>query len=1421
MVQKLNRLIGRADFRVLVFAAILTVLVTIGWTFAQLADDSNTVDTLQDVAELFLELRENSYQLAVPSWYMHGDELEAIEETYGLAGFAQQPDWFVAFSGELFFSAKSDIGQQVEHGTKLIVYEDMLTGELLMVREDTGKEEIVFKAPEWPEVAKGEPYKKYLYRELSKRRVVWRVTLKEINQAEEEYAAMLAAMEEDEGEGGQMMLLMGGADELAIAGMYIFTNGLLLNLEYTASFSGTVWSAYSYDAPACLSTNEGGSGGGGGSPPLPGTNECTNCVSSCESDPAKTFNGLVPAWTLVYTNIVLTGETFTAWTDTRPLAQDLYGNPAHRFYAFGRSDIDTDEDGLNDSFEIFVSKGNPELWDTDGDGVNDADEWNYGTNPNDPNDPPNVKGIVAYSGQQTNDIVVLATPDSDGWSTAYSTSISTTGNYHITYIPSGTYHIKAFRDVNGNGFRDQEEAIGVYSNNPISVTGQIIGINITLTEPDTDGDGISDYAERTIFRTNPNNASDIPPQLTRASVQCYYGHASGSTNWQLKEGSSGLIKSFNVGRGWVTNGMFLPDLAIAPSPIYFGEAIGTTTNNKGGWIYGTTITLDSNVDMGKGWVWDKGFLTDYREASRQVNYFRPKANAYPDLFVFTHSTKPQSDYLGFGWVRPGSFVADLNTSYGDIHGGLVYDFWTSTNMTRTHTLPASRTSIHKKGRLGFGWATAAGFVPSTHSFSYYYYGQLKDSRGVSGYSTSSLDFNFGTYMTLGFGYLAGGDFIPLPGAGDPPIGAYDQDGDGFIDIPMASDTQFAILDDGDFLQLPVTIGDASGSHTEMYGFDIGSFKYDMPFVNANEYLFTSVVPLQRGLTYSGSLRSLPDGDDDGDYTFLLGGYIQGPSTNLVYVSAEQLGVVVQANFPHSGSQNTNIFGYVNDSGFNSGSKSFTLHVPRVNIRAHRAGLLNSPGTEVTRFHEHLPYAVLLPPRNQSAPATLTTNDGLVSTLKIDRFLPAGITSGFLRVSINNTNVLALYDHNNNRIPNNLLYNVATISVTNPLYQLKSAARTWHALGLTNGTASVTLSYGLTTNSVLCTDTIQFGVVDITVTQVVSDQIPGTSVNKLPTDDSNNIPMIVGNRKDNKTHLLINSYISPSSATGFVYIGVRKVGTTNLLATSKPAINAPTPLVFESESRELYEIVAGLDRNRDGTLGDGEVSNVFTNHIRTITNGAYEGDRYYLWTGVLGTWMANPTAASLLTAFLLKSTPVHFTANNTLISANELTHPIGEFWGSSGTTTGKVYSRANLTEVLFASDFRSAILNDAATNHIGDIQGYFQTYTNATEGWFGPWSFSFPSFAFESNFFFVDADLYYAFHGVNGMQGQYSLRVRSDYTVAEMCISNGSFSDIYDFNYNDGGLSQSGATVQAGYGTLGGAGRVFKLNINFSGCIFNP
>jgi len=418
MVQKLKSVFGLVDFRILAALSILTVFVTVGWSIAQFSDDSNTVDSYDDLIAHYLNDRESSYLLAVPSWYLYSDQIESVESIYGLGGFQDQPDWYVDFGvGDYYYTAKSSIANYVEHGTRLIIYEDMLSGELVVLRE-TGndlEEEIVFKAPEWPELKKSEPLKNYLFRELSMRRVVWHVTMKDVALADEEYQTQLAAMEEDEGEGGgQMMMLMGGGDELAIAEMKKVTNGILLNIEYTVSFSGTVWSAYSYDALACVDTNIGG-GGGDGSPPLPGTNECTNCVFNCDIDPTNSFNGLIHAWTPVYTNLLLTGETFTAWTDTRPMALDANTNPVHRFYAFGNNGIDTDEDGLSDAFELLTVKSNPEDEDTDGDEIPDGWEWSHGLNPlnsNDATEDPDDDGLnnlgEYLSGTEFNN------PDTDG-----------------------------------------------------------------------------------------------------------------------------------------------------------------------------------------------------------------------------------------------------------------------------------------------------------------------------------------------------------------------------------------------------------------------------------------------------------------------------------------------------------------------------------------------------------------------------------------------------------------------------------------------------------------------------------------------------------------------------------------------------------------------------------------------------------------------------------------------------------------------------------------------------------------------------------------------------------------------------------------------------------------------------------------------
>jgi uncharacterized protein (DUF2141 family) len=1127
MVQKLNRLIGRADFRTLFFLSVFTALVTISWAFAQFTDESNTVNSYEELVADYLAYRENSYMLAVPSWYLLDDQAEAIESTYGLAGFQNQPDWYFNFNvGEIYYSTNSPLAGLVTHGTKLIIYEDMISGELLVV-SDTGTnvvEEIVFKSPDWPDMGKDET-PAYLLRELSKRRVVWHVTLKDAELAEEEFAAMLAAQEE-EFEGGGMMMLMGGGSCTQI----VFTG--IEKLETND------W----VDVGFCIPD---------------GITNIDIFVST----------NLLPEgfpWTLAAENLpVESNSVVWSWTDLEQTNVN---------FAAGDGTQDTDGDGLTDAREFYLSGTEMNDWDTDGDGVSDGDEWANGSNPNNPNDPPNVSGTINYYGLQTNMIRVLAVTDSDAWFLTYSATLTTTGSYQIADLPPTNYYIKAYRDLNGNGFLDAEDAFGVYSNNPVSVTGQVQGIDILLTEPDSDGDGVSDYTERTVFRTDPNNPADIPPQLTRASSLCYFGYGAANTNWHYKEGASGLSKFYSVGTGWVTNNMFLPDLSTSQDLIYYGEALGNFGHASGGWIYATTISLDHDVSMSSGWIWGGGYLTDYRQPSQTIRYFQPNPDDFPDLFVFTKSTTVSlgKDDVGIGWTRPGSFTADLSFTFSTIYQGLVKAHQYSTNFTSRHTLPASKTSDYKKGNLGFGWATAAGFVPRTTTVQHYYYGTYKDTPGVAGYSTSSLDYDFGTYLTLGYGYLAGNNFIPNPAtAGGPPIGSYDQDGDGFVDIPKASEDQFARVDDSAYLELDVTVGDASGSHTELYGYDIDDLSFDMPYVNENEYLFSATVPLERGQTFSGTLRSLPDDDDDGDYTFLLSGGLQGPSTNLSYSGQTEAGIVVQAGFPHSNSQDTNIFGYVNDSGFNSGTKPFTIYVPLVNIRAHSAGTLTSNGTEVTSFHEYLPNAILLPATTGAPPSVITTNFVNLSALLIEKFLPSDLDEGTLQLTISDTNVLALYDHNNNRLMPTT-YDLDDGPSTNPLYSVTLFDRTFHALGLNPGAAAVTLRYIGSNGVAVCSDTIQFRILTVFDHSKVNTRNLTHEDDDFPSYDH-----CVALPWNSSRTVDLTTYLTPDSVTylsGFEwYVNNNEQPSASYNYGSQPGVNEITVLQVEVKAKSTTAV----------------------------------------------------------------------------------------------------------------------------------------------------------------------------------------------------------------------------------------------------------
>ena len=117
-----------------------------------------------------------------------------------------------------------------------------------------------------------------------------------------------------------------------------------------------------------------------------------------------------------------------------------------------------------------------------------------------------ISGTVSYTGPQTGDIWVVACVESNSWATNYSARISETGAYSIVNVTApSNYYIRAWRDSGGNASNDLWEARGDYTDNPVAVSGDTNGINVSLSNPDSDADGLADYDEIFVRGTNPNS----------------------------------------------------------------------------------------------------------------------------------------------------------------------------------------------------------------------------------------------------------------------------------------------------------------------------------------------------------------------------------------------------------------------------------------------------------------------------------------------------------------------------------------------------------------------------------------------------------------------------------------------------------------------------------------------------------------------------------------------------------------------------------------------------------------------------------------------------------------------------------------------------------------------------------------------------
>lgn len=138
--------------------------------------------------------------------------------------------------------------------------------------------------------------------------------------------------------GGGMMMLMGGTNDEFVICSQVLTNGMEIGVQ------------------------------------VPMTNAFDVDIFVFDADIYRTFDGLVPVWDIVATNLPTTSN-LVFWTDTS------YSEAQNRFYAAGNADLDTDGDGVPDDREVLTYKSNTNSVDSDGDGMSDGNEVALGFPP--------------------------------------------------------------------------------------------------------------------------------------------------------------------------------------------------------------------------------------------------------------------------------------------------------------------------------------------------------------------------------------------------------------------------------------------------------------------------------------------------------------------------------------------------------------------------------------------------------------------------------------------------------------------------------------------------------------------------------------------------------------------------------------------------------------------------------------------------------------------------------------------------------------------------------------------------------------------------------------------------------------------------------------------------------------------------------
>jgi len=259
--------------------------------------------------------------------------------------------------------------------------------------------------------------------------------------------------------------------------------------------------------------------------------------------------------------------------------------------------LDPDNDGLDNYNEIVVQGTNPNVADTDGDGYQDGYEVQNLSNPKNPASVPTFTLSFENSGAFT------------GGTLAKSGSLAHGTTATVTATPDAGYILGSWTG-DGSG-----------SNNPLTLTmdsNKVVGVVFAGDPADPDEDGLDNYTEIVLKKTNPNVADTDGDGYSDGYEAT---HAA-----DPKDGSS--VPTFTLeleGDGVSTGGVFQKSgtlahgtqatLTATPLP---GYLFGEWTEDASGSENPLSLLMDSNKVAGASFVHDGGDsdkdgLSNYQE----------------------------------------------------------------------------------------------------------------------------------------------------------------------------------------------------------------------------------------------------------------------------------------------------------------------------------------------------------------------------------------------------------------------------------------------------------------------------------------------------------------------------------------------------------------------------------------------------------------------------------------------------------------------------------------------------------------------------------------------------------------------------------------------------------------------------------------